>query len=206
MEEIKLLSALEAVLFACGEPVPIARISLVFEISEEEVISLYKKLSENYEKNASGIRLIRIENSLQLCSAPEHSNTISKIIEHRQAPKLSVPALEALSVIAYFQPVTRAYIEQIRGVDSTYTVNSLIEKGLIEISGKLDAPGRPSLLVTTPGFLRVMGISSLDELPKLPEMNLPDGIEKLREEIEKSNEKGKQLSIDLEKSDYDGGD
>ena len=97
-------------------------------------------------------------------------------------------------------------IEQIRGVDSTYTVNSLIEKGLIEISGKLDAPGRPSLLVTTPGFLRVMGISSLDELPKLPEMNLPDGIEKLREEIEKSNEKGQQLSIDLEKSDYDGGD
>ena len=134
---------------------------------------------------------------LQLCSAPEHAKLIARVIEHRAAPKLSPSALEALAVIAYFQPVTRAYVEQVRGVDSSYTVSSLAEKGLIEPAGRLDAPGRPTLYRTTEAFLRVMGISSLDELPTLPDMSEADGLEKLQNAVEELKGRGEQLEMDM---------
>ena len=159
MDIIELTPALEAVLFASGDPVPVARLSLVFGVPEEDIIVTAAKLAEYYESNARGIRLLRLGNTLQLCSAPEHAKTIARVIEHRAAPKLSPSALEALAIIAYFQPVTRAYVEQVRGVDSSYTVSSLAEKGLIEPCGRLDAPGRPTLYRTTEAFLRVMGIT-----------------------------------------------
>ena len=121
MDIIELSPALEAVLFASGEPVPVARLSLVFGVPEEDILVTADKLGEYYEKNGRGIRLLRLGGSLQLCSAPEHAKLIARVIEHRAAPKLSPSALEALAVIAYFQPVTRAYVEQVRGVDSSYT-------------------------------------------------------------------------------------
>lgn len=197
MDIIELSPALEAVLFASGEPVPVARLSLVFGVPEEDILVTADKLGEYYEKNGRGIRLLRLGGSLQLCSAPEHAKLIARVIEHRAAPKLSPSALEALAVIAYFQPVTRAYVEQVRGVDSSYTVSSLAEKGLIEPAGRLDAPGRPTLYRTTGAFLRVMGISSLDELPTLPDMSEADGLEKLQNAVEELKGRGEQLEMDM---------
>ena len=197
MDIIELSPALEAVLFASGEPVPVARLSLVFGVPEEDILVTADQLGEYYEKNGRGIRLLRLGGSLQLCSAPEHAKLIARVIEHRAAPKLSPSALEALAVIAYFQPVTRAYVEQVRGVDSSYTVSSLAEKGLIEPAGRLDAPGRPTLYRTTEAFLRVMGISSLDELPTLPDMSEADGLEKLQNAVEELKGRGEQLEMDM---------
>ncbi len=197
MDIIELSPALEAVLFASGEPVPVARLSLVFGVPEEDILVTADKLGEYYEKNGRGIRLLHLGGSLQLCSAPEHAKLIARVIEHRAAPKLSPSALEALAVIAYFQPVTRAYIEQVRGVDSSYTVSSLAEKGLIEPAGRLDAPGRPTLYRTTEAFLRVMGISSLEELPTLPDMSEADGLEKLQNAVEELKGRGEQLEMDM---------
>lgn len=197
MDIIELSPALEAVLFASGEPVPVARLSLVFGVPEEDILVTADKLGEYYEKNGRGIRLLRLGGSLQLCSAPEQAKLIARVIEHRAAPKLSPSALEALAVIAYFQPVTRAYVEQVRGVDSSYTVSSLAEKGLIEPAGRLDAPGRPTLYRTTEAFLRVMGISSLDELPTLPDMSEADGLEKLQNAVEELKGRGEQLEMDM---------
>lgn len=197
MDIIELSPALEAVLFASGEPVPVARLSLVFGVPEEDILVTADKLGEYYEKNGRGIRLLHLGGSLQMCSAPEHAKLIARVIEHRAAPKLSPSALEALAVIAYFQPVTRAYVEQVRGVDSSYTVSSLAEKGLIEPAGRLDAPGRPTLYRTTEAFLRVMGISSLDELPTLPDMSEADGLEKLQNAVEELKGRGEQLEMDM---------
>ena len=197
MEANSLKYALEAVLFASGEPVPAARLSLVFGIPEEDVYAMAGELAQEYEAGARGVRLLRLGKSLQLCSAPEYAKIIARVIEHRAAPKLSPGALEALAIVAYFQPVTRAYIEQVRGVDSSYTVSSLVEKGLLESAGRLEAPGRPTIYRTTEGFLRVMGIESLDELPALPDMNEADGVEKLQDAVEKLRSRGEQLELEI---------
>ena len=204
MDIIELAPALEAVLFASGEPVPVARLSLVFGVPEEDILVTAGKLAEDYEEKRRGIRLLRLAGTLQLCSAPEYAKLISRVIEHRAAPKLSPSALEALAIIAYFQPVTRAYVEQVRGVDSSYTVSSLAEKGLIEPAGRLDAPGRPTLYKTTEAFLRVMGISSLDELPTLPDMSQSDGLEKLQDAVEQLKSRGQQMEIEMDAPEDEG--
>ena len=180
-----LSSAIEAILFASGEAFPISRISLILgaEIKEVELAAAF--LQNEYAENKRGIRLLKLDDKLQLCSAPEYAQIISLALEQRKPPALSQSALETLAVVAYFQPVTRAYIDQVRGVDSSYTVSSLTEKGLIEICGKLDVPGRPAVFRTTDVFLRTMGISALDELPGLPDMNTSEGMDKLKNEIER---------------------
>lgn len=197
MDLTELKSAVEAILFAAGEPVPAARISLILAVSEDEVYNAAKSLSDEYSYNQRGIRLLRLGDKLQLCSSPEHAMIISKVLEQRKPPMLSQPALETLAVVAYFQPVTRAYIDQVRGVDSSYTVGVLLDRGLIEKCGKLDVPGRPSLLRTTDVFLRTMGISDLNELPELPDLSSNDGVKKLEDAIEKLNTVGaNQMQIE----------
>lgn len=196
MDEKHLSSTLEAILFASGEPVPTARISLVLGVPEADINDCADKLAAEYESDNRGIRLLKLDDSLQLCSAAEHAKVIARVIEHRTPPRLSPPALEVLAVVAYFQPVTRAYVEQVRGVDSSYTVSSLAGKGLIEPSGRLDAPGRPTLYKTTDAFLRVMGVSSLEELPPLPDMSSTDGLEKLQGAIDSLKGRGEQLVIE----------
>lgn len=178
-----LKSALEAVLFAAGDPVPIARLSLAFAVSPEEIESAAMKLAEDYEREERGIRLLRMEDRLQLCSAPDYASLITRTLEQRRPPMLSAAALETLAVVAYYQPVTRAVIEKMRGVDSSYTVSSLQEKGLIAAAGRLEAPGRPTLFATTDLFLRVMGVTGLSELPPLPEVQGTEGVEQLRKSI-----------------------
>ena len=197
MENEYLKSAIEAILFAAGEPVPAARLSLILEVDVEDVFSAAKELADEYSFNQRGIRLLKLDNKLQLCSSPEYAQVITKTLEQRKPPMLSQPALETLAVVAYFQPVTRAYIDQVRGVDSTYTVGVLIDKGLIEKCGKLDVPGRPSLLRTTDVFLRTMGVSELSELPELPDITSGDGTKKLEEAIEKLTTVGEnQMQIE----------
>lgn len=183
-----LKAALEAVLFAAGESVPVGRLSLVFAVEQDEILQAAKELSDEYDRNERGIRLLRMDNKLQLCSAPEYAQLIIKTLEQRKPPMLSQSALETLAIVAYYQPVTRAVIEKMRGVDSSYTVSALQDRGLIEACGKLEAPGRPTLYATTDAFLRVMGIETLQQLPPLPEVQGSEGTEQLRKSIEKIQE------------------
>lgn len=184
MEINEISSVVEAILFASGEPVPIARIAQVLGVDEESVTHAASALAEEYEKNMHGIRLLRLDDKLQLCSAPEFSQYITRALETRKPPRLSQSALEVLAIVAYYQPVTRAYIDQIRGVDSSYTVGVLADRGLIEACGKLDVPGRPTIYKTGDVFLRTMGISSLDELPALPDVGSDEGIIALQNKID----------------------
>ncbi len=189
-------SAIEAILFAAGESVPVARLSLILEATEGEIDYAAAELAEKYEREGRGMRILRLDDKLQMCSAPEYAPYITKTLEQRTPPKLSQSALEALAVVADFQPVTRAYIDQVRGVDSSYTVSVLQQRGLIEPCGKLDAPGRPALFRTTDVFLRTMGISELSQLPPLPDMTSGEGIEKLQNAIDElQNKDPQQISL-----------
>lgn len=183
MDELK--AAIEAILFAAGDSVPLARLGLVLGADEGDVEKAFCELREEYEANGRGLRLLRLDDKVQMCSAPDYAGVITKCLEQRKPPMLSQPALETLAVVAYFQPVTRAYIEQVRGVDSSYTVGVLAERGLIEECGRLEVPGRPAVFRTTDVFLRTMGVSSLSELPVLPDVSSSDGIEKLQTAINK---------------------
>ena len=200
MEHDALLAAVEAILFASGEPMKAARIALVLGEETQTIISCAKELAAAYEESKSGIRLVRMNESLQLCSAPEFSTYVLRALEQRRPPRLSQSALEVLAVTAYFQPVTRAYIDQIRGVDSSYTVSTLLDRGLIEACGRLEAPGRPTLYQTSALFLRTMGMTSLEELPVLPDMTSGEGAEKLQAAIQELQNRGQQLEIQPEET------
>ena len=184
MDELSIRSAVEGILFAAGDPVPSERIAAVLGVEMQTVLDAAEELSNLYSFERRGIRLVRMENNLQLCSAPEHATYITRVMETRKPPKLSPSALEVIAIVAYFQPVTRAYIDQIRGVDSSYTVGVLIERGLIEPCGKLDVVGRPTIYKTSDIFLRTMGIKSIEELPGLPDLASDDGISQLQSKID----------------------
>lgn len=170
MENRDMETAIEAILFVSGEPVKVSRIAGVLDISEEDVSDAATRLQNYYSFERRGIRLVKLEDKLQLCSSGEYAEYIRRALETRKPPQLTQPALEVLAIVAYFGPVTKLYIEQIRGVDSAYTIGLLAERGLIEPCGRLSAPGRPMLYKTTHNFLRVFGLSSLDDLPKLPDV------------------------------------
>lgn len=175
MELKEMEAALEAILFAAGEPVAVERICLTLDLDRATVEAVCQRLADRYSYERRGLRLVRMETSYQLCSAPEYAPLIRKAFESRKPAKLSQPALEVLSIIAYYQPVTRAYIDQVRGVDSSYTVGLLLERELIEEAGRLAVPGRPIQYRTTKNFLRSFGLSSLEELPELPSSSAEDG-------------------------------
>lgn len=163
-----MVAAAEAILFASGEPVRCERIALALEIGSEETEEVLSALAAKLETENSGLRLIRLGEKAQLCTRGEYAACIRVALETRKPPALSQAAMEALAIAAYRQPVTRAYIEQVRGVDSAYTVSSLVEKGFLEESGRLEVPGRPVLFRTTDQFLRVFGLTSLAEMTPLP--------------------------------------
>jgi len=168
-------AALEAILFAAGEPVAIDRICLTLDLDKATVEAVCQRLADQYSYERRGLRLVRMDNAYQLCSAPEYAPLIRKAFESRKPAKLSQPALEVLSIVAYYQPVTRAYIDQVRGVDSSYTVGLLLERELIEEAGRLAVPRRPIQYRTTKNFLRSFSLSTLDELPELPSAGAEDG-------------------------------
>ena len=166
--------AIESILFVSGEPVKLARLAAVFGIGEFEVEAAANRIRDRLAFDRRGTRLVKLDNALQLCSSPEYADYIRLALETRKPPQLSLAALEVLAIIAYFQPTTKAYIEQIRGVDSAYTVGLLVERGLIESCGRLAVPGRPMIYRTTYAFLRTFGIQSIEELPELPEIESND--------------------------------
>lgn len=179
MKEIE--AAVEGILFASGEPVHIDRICLAAELDRPTAELVLQKLMDYYSFERRGMRLLRLEDSWQLCSAPEYADVIRRAFEIRKPAKLSQPALEVLTIIAYYQPTTRAYVDQIRGVDSSYTVGLLLDRGLIEECGRLQVPGRPRQYRTTKQFLRAFHLSSLKELPELPDDIGEDGQMRLNE-------------------------
>ena len=196
MDTEQIGSALEAILFAAGDSVEMSRVAKILGVESWEVRRAAEKLRSEYEEGHRGIRLVRMEERFQLVTAPEHAEIVTRALEKRPPSRLSPTALEVLSIVAYYQPVTRAYIEQMRGADSSYTGAMLTERGLIAPCGRLEAPGRPVLFGTTEQFLRVMGLSSLQELPPLPNVATGEGIEALQEAIEAASGKERQLSIE----------
>ncbi len=167
MEEAEIKRAIEAILFAAGDPVGVDRMAIAIGAGRDQIEENLKALMDAYSFERRGMRIIRLEDAYQMVSAQELSEVISRALETRKPPKLSASALETLTVIAYYQPTTKAFVEQIRGVDSSYTISALLNKKLIEEQGRLSVPGRPILYGTTPDFLRTFGIASLDDLPKV---------------------------------------
>lgn len=167
MKEIE--SAVEGILFASGDPIHIDRVCVALEIDRPTAEQVLQKLMDHYAYERRGVRLIQVEDTWQMCSATDYADVIRKAFEIRKPAKLSQPALEVLTIIAYYQPSTRAYVDQIRGVDSSYTVGLLLDRKLIEECGRLQVPGRPRLYRTTKNFLRAFHLRSLEDLPELPD-------------------------------------
>lgn len=163
------IAKLEAMLFAAADPVEASKFADILDIDTEEAEKMLAHLAAQYEERCSGICLVKLDHKYQLCTRTEYSAEVRMLLEVRRNAPLSQAAFEVLAIVAYNQPVTRSFIEQVRGVDSSGSVTGLVEKGLIEEKGRLDLPGRPLVYGTTDQFLRCFGISSLDELPELPE-------------------------------------
>lgn len=167
MSKEELFGILESILFALGSPAEFSKLEEVLELSHEEVVDLVSAFMKDFNQKSRGMKVIRLENSIQMVSKSEHHVYIAKMLETRAQRGLSQSSLETLSIIAYNQPVTKAMVDAVRGVDSYNSIVRLLERELIEQRGRMDAPGRPMLYGTTSEFLRVFGLESLDELPKL---------------------------------------
>ncbi len=164
-------AVLEGILFASGGSVAQSKIAESLELPEETVEAALEKLAGEYGFERRGMRIVRMEDSWQMTSSPEFAAEVRRALELRKPPPLSRAAMEVLAIIAYYQPVTRMYIEQIRGVDSSSTVGILAERGLVEDCGYMDVPGRPRLFRTTDAFLRTFGIATLGDLPDIGEQD-----------------------------------
>ncbi len=167
MERTELQRAIEAILFAAGERVETARLSMALETDEDEITAAADALADALAFERRGIRILRLDKGYQMVSSGEMADYVTKALETRKPPKLSSSQLETLTIIAYYQPATKAMVEQIRGVDSAYSVSALMNKKLIEEAGRLNVPGRPIQYRTTPDFLRTFGLESLAELPPI---------------------------------------
>ena len=166
--ELELMQrAIEAILFAAGERIEIARLAAVLEQDPADIEKAADALADQMAFDRRGIRIIKLEKGYQMVSSGEMADYITKALETRKPPKLSSSQLETLTIIAYYQPATKAMVEQIRGVDSSYSIAALLNKKLIEEAGRLNVPGRPILYRTTSDFLRTFGLSSLEELPMI---------------------------------------
>ena len=176
MDRIELQRAIEAILFAAGECIEVSRLSMALEVDEDEIVQAVDALADELSFNRRGIRVIRLERGYQMVSSGEMADYITKALETRKPPKLSSSQLETLTIVAYYQPATKAMVEQIRGVDSSYSISALMNKNLIEEAGRLNVPGRPIQYRTTSDFLRTFGISGLDELPEIEKVDFGEPV------------------------------
>ena len=189
MEQSELQRAIEAILFAAGERVEISRLAMALEADPHDIETAADALADTLSFERRGIRIIKLEDGYQMVSSGEMADYVTKALETRKPPKLSASQLEVLTIVAYYQPVTKAVVEQIRGVDSGYSVGALLNKKLIEEAGRLNVPGRPILYRTTPDFLRTFGLSSLEELPEIEKVNFG-------EPVIDENAEGQQIAIE----------
>ena len=176
MEQTELQRAIEAILFAAGERIDIARLAYALEADAADIEDAADALANELSYERRGIRIIKLEKGYQMVSSGEMADFVTKALETRKPPKLSASQLETLTINAYYQTATKAMVEQIRGVDSAYSVTALLNKHLIEEAGRLNVPGRPILYKTTPDFLRTFGISTLEELPAIEKVNFGEPI------------------------------
>lgn len=183
-----LCASIQAVLFAAGEPIEVEKIAEALEIDVDKVIFELNNLNEYFLTSNSGITLVKMENKYQLCTNKKYAAQVRSVLEIKKNSPLSSAAFEVLAVIAYNQPVTKSFIEQIRGVDCTGVIQTLISKSLIQECGRLELPGRPLLYSTTSEFLKCFCISSLDELPELP----------AREDLPVTPDTANQITFDIE--------
>lgn len=180
MTEQQKRGAVEAILFAAGEPVPPDKIGEALELPLSETTALLQSLQAEYNEPDRGIHIVALDGEYQMCSSKDFGPQVRRVLELRRNAPLSPAAMEVLSLIAYNQPVTKAFLEQVRGVDCSGVVSSLMTKGLVEERGRLELPGRPLLYGTTHNFLRCMGIGSLSELPPLPDTTEAPSPEQLK--------------------------
>ena len=183
MELEKAEAIIEAMLFVTGSIVTVKDIMNVVELGTEDIEKIMQKMRAKYEATNSGIELIKIDDGYQLCTKKEYYEYIVPLFDNRSKPSISNAALETLSIIAYNPKITRSEIDAIRGVNSDGTIYKLLEYNLIEEAGKLDAPGRPTLYKVTPEFMRMFGISSLDDLPELPRYKIDENEQIVIDEI-----------------------
>ena len=165
----KQIATVEAVLFAAAEPIEYSKLALVLGMDDEQILLIMDELKKKYDSEDSGICLLQLDQRYQLCSKKEYVEAVRNVLDLKRNTPLSQAAFEALAIIAYNQPITKPYIEQIRGVDCSGVVNTLCQRGLVEEKGRLEVPGRPVLYGTTPDFLRCFSLNSLDDLPELPQ-------------------------------------
>lgn len=180
-------AAAEAILFAAGEPVETAKIAQALDIEIEDAETVLRSCAEQLNERESGVCLLKLGERYQLCTRQEYAENIRSVLDMKRNVPLSSAAFEVLAVVAYNQPVTKAYVEQVRGVDCSGVISTLCQKGLVEEKGRLDLPGRPLLYGTTPEFLKCFCIESLSELPELPE----------REEKEQETEKEETKTFEV---------
>lgn len=176
MELIELQRAIEAILFAAGERIDVNRLAMALEAEPSEIIAAADALADDFSFNRRGIRIMRLEDGYQMVSSGEMADYVTKALETRKPPKLSASQLETLTIIAYYQPATKAMVEQIRGVDSAYSITALLNKRLIEDAGRLNVPGRPIQYRTTPDFLRTFNLNSLEDLPEIEKVSLGEPV------------------------------
>lgn len=204
MDKNKLKGIIEAILFAAGREVKLNELMSALELSQDEVVELIESMKLQYENESKGIQIINVDGAYQLCTKKEYYDFIYPVFDKRSKPNLSQAALETLSIIAYNPKITRAEIEAIRGVNSDGTIYKLLDYNLIEDSGKLDAPGRPTTYSTTKEFLRMFGLESLDALPELPRYKLDENqqivIDDIIEEKELEQKEEKEQNESEEKA------
>lgn len=184
------ISIIEAILFASGEPVEIQRLSEAAGIDTDTVEKIVQLLNDRYETNESSMQVLRLADSYQLCVKEQYIDYIRAAMETKKAAPLSAAAMEVLTIVAYNQPVTKGFVEHIRGIDSSSVVNSLVEKNLLEEAGRLDVPGKPIAYRTTSAFLRCFQLSSIDDLPAVPNGDGQVSFDELliKSDVQKSDE------------------
>lgn len=185
------IAIIEAIMFAYGDPITIDKLSEASGLDNETTVKLIDQLERRYNVNESGIKIIRVNDGFQITTRSEYAENIKKALETRRQQPLSQAAMETLSIVAYNQPVTKAFVEQVRGIDSSSVVNTLVERNLLEEAGRLDLPGRPVAYRTTDTFLRCFGLSRIEELPALPNQEGQLDFDELAEmELERKEEEG----------------
>lgn len=197
MEIDKIKSIIEAILFSAGRIVETKELMAILELSNEDIDSIMQNMKSEFEEQNRGIEIIKVENGYQMCSKKEYYDYIYPIFDNRAKPSLSAAALETLSIIAYNPKITRAEIEQIRGVNSDGSIYKLLEYNLIEEVGRLDAPGRPTIYSTTKDFLKMFGMSSIEELPELPKYKIDENEQIVIDEIiDDTNKENNENSLE----------
>lgn len=192
MEINKVKSIIEAILFSAGRIVEAKELMAILELSNEDIDAIMQSMKSDFEEENRGIEIIKVDNGYQLCTKKEYYDYIYPIFDNRAKPNLSAAALETLSIIAYNPKITRAEIEQIRGVNSDGTIYKLLDYNLIEEVGRIDAPGRPAVYSVTKDFMKMFGITSLEDLPELPKYKLDENEQIVIDEIIEEENKDKE--------------